>query len=217
MLLIFDLDKKRLVQSVGVDVALTTIEAKRGSGEEVSIQLVKAGQVFEMDEENELRFVAKKSGEYDSDPLVSTQDFEWDELSQQYRAEISYITTPLNALFAVDGNPANDVPQIIIALEVGWRPNNSSSWRRSENDVELILRNNYLRDDDGAPDTEEPESETWLRDRAVRHDESQSLTDAAADQARQNIKMVYDATKGGFIVTLADGSDVFLVVAEVPA
>lgn len=220
MLLYFDLDLKKVVTAPGSQLELTqSVEAKRGQEEELAIVCIRAFNIVQLGDNEQLKAVIKPRGKYDGDALVSVSGdaFTWDAASQLYRAQINYEVSALDTLFFIDDNPDNDVASLSLALELGHRLNNSAKWRRSENNIDLLLNNNYLRDDAGAPDPEDIESEEFISDRAVRHDQAQTLTDAAADQARQNLKMVYDATKGGIIWTLEDGTDVFIPVTAMPA
>jgi hypothetical protein len=85
----------------------------------------------------------------------------WDATAQLYRTTLSYITTALNTSFQVDGNAANDVASVDLHIQVGIRDAGDDNWRCNSNPVDLTLRNNVLRDDDGTPSAL-PDAEAWL-------------------------------------------------------
>jgi hypothetical protein len=155
MLLIFDKDRKKCVEAVGSSKPVSRVEGKRGYEEELAVQVVQGGEVVELNVGEELGFTIKQQGKYDTDPPLVTgagADFTWDATSQLYRATVNYVTEALDALFDVDGVDTDDVGSLTLAIEIGWRPGGAlTKWRRSENDITLILRNNYLREEDGTP------------------------------------------------------------------
>jgi hypothetical protein len=163
MLLTFDLDRKKCVEAVGSARVISAVEGKRGYDEELAVQLVRAGVVYELQGTEELGYAIKSRGKYDMDPLVSGSgsDFVWDETSQLYRASVNYVTPALDALFFVDVDANNDVASLPLAIEIGWRSAPLENWKRNENDVLLTLRNNYLREEDGTP-AGEPDPVLWL-------------------------------------------------------
>jgi hypothetical protein len=152
MLLIFDLDRKKCVEAVGSARPVSQVEGKRGYDEEVAVQLVRGGEVVELGASEELGYAIKEKGKYDTDPALvegSGADFVWDATSQLYRASANYVSTALDTLFAVNASDTDDVGSLALAIEIGWRATSVANWRRSENDITLTLRNNYLREEDG--------------------------------------------------------------------
>ena len=104
MRLILDLDNQLLVSAAGTTAPASSVAAKRSSVGVVGIQVVQGGALV-TDEvaDLELKFVAKRTEEYDQTPLVTTQAFAWQADRGQYEAPVNWITTTLNALFGVQG------------------------------------------------------------------------------------------------------------------
>lgn len=187
MLLIFDIDRKLTVKSEGSSSPVSSITAKRGGEEEVLVK-IQRNDTFITEEAADLllKFVVKPVGEYDEDPLAATEAFAWDASSLAYRANISYVTVALNTLFNVDGNGANDIPFLTLGAEIGFKFDAGDEWKRSENNMTLTLRNNYLRDEDGTP-SGLPGPIDFLDAHAVRYDAAQSLSSGQRKQARDNL------------------------------
>jgi hypothetical protein len=165
MRLVLDLDVMFLVKSPGSQVPERGVEGIRGHESPIELQLVKAGQPVELDANQQLKYVAKLEGEYDSDPAAAVEGDDsvwiWDATAELYRTTVSYITAALNTAFQVDGNAANDVASLDLHIGVGIRDAGDDNWRCNSNPVDLTLRNNVLRDDDGTP-IALPDAEAWL-------------------------------------------------------
>lgn len=94
----------------------------------------------------------------------------------------------------------DDVASITLAIEVGWKCDSGDPWTPTENAVALTLNNNYIRDDDGAP--EDPAgsvSDDWFDDRGVRHDEimSPALSQNSRTTHLENGQPLINALTGG--------------------
>lgn len=109
-----------------------------------------------------------------------------------------------------------DVPSVELAIEIGFKFDSGDDWKSSENEVTLTLRNNYIRDDDGAPaDPAEAAALAWLDDNAVLHSQAQSLSGGSKTQALDNLgvstfiqTLLDDANAAAALVTLgAQASD----------
>lgn len=96
-----------------------------------------------------------------------------------------------------------DLKQLDAWLEVEWTV--AGTVERAA--TPATIANAYIRSADDAPDPVEEASETWLSDRAVRYDEEQTLTDAEAAQALENIGVTI--TAGGYLRLTNAAGDVF--------
>ncbi len=100
-------------------------------------------------------------------------------------AAVDFTTTITAGTVCAD---PEDVASIALAIEVAHRADDTSAWKRSENQVALTLLNNYLRDDDGAAALAAQNAvESFVTARAVRFDLAQSLSGGAKTQAIQNL------------------------------
>lgn len=105
MQFILDIDRQLLVASAGQDTPLTAISAKRGSNGKVAMKIVQGGSLVEEEVTDLLlKFVAKDTGEFDDEPLLSTTDFEWIEERGQYEAPLNSITEELNERFGAQSD-----------------------------------------------------------------------------------------------------------------
>lgn len=71
----------------------------------------------------------------------------------------------------------------------------------------LIVQAAYHATDEEAPDPLAEASDTWLTARAVRHDEAQTLTTAAAAQALENLNITF--TAAGYLQLQNAAGDTF--------
>lgn len=144
---------------------------------------------------------------------LTTTDFK---VSETLGGSAKDFTTAITA-GSVRADP-EDISSVDLAIEVGYRFDPGDPWTSSENDVELALANNYLRNTDGAPeDPGDTASELWLDDRAVRFDKAQTLSATNMWQAFANLGWTYSASLGGITITLADGSHAFIPLTTVPS
>lgn len=166
MLLVFDIDSKRLVQAAGSQAAITSIECRRGGAEEIAIQVVTNGAPAELTgDAPSLKFQANAAGEYDvGSTTISTTTFTYDSVAELYRGYINWIDGgALDALFVDNDDPDDDVASVALEIEVAWRPDGLTEWRRSENEVDLTLLNNRIRDGVDVPSTTVSSAiYTWL-------------------------------------------------------
>lgn len=109
MLLIFDIDRKKLLASAGGTAELAEITAKRGEEEEIAIQILQDNAPVELAAPAELKVVIKEVGHYDEDPLVETTDFTYDSVSSIHRGNINWIIDVINAMFGVQ----SDTPVVV--------------------------------------------------------------------------------------------------------
>lgn len=91
-----------------------------------------------------------------------------------------------------------DVSPVNLAIEIGWRYDSGDPWHPSENEIALELRNNYLRDTDGEPDSAaEAAALLWLKEHAPVFYEAHVLSQASKVQLQENTKLLFTALTGG--------------------
>jgi hypothetical protein len=133
----------QLVTSMEADAPITALEAKRGAASPILLRLYES--VFPGDpDEIEIQLAVKEDGKYDAALAASADAWTFDGAAQGYVATISWLTTAIDTLFAVDSNPDNDKASITLMLELAWRPTSTADWQRSQT-VRLTVRNNVFR------------------------------------------------------------------------
>lgn len=152
MLFVLDLDSQKIVTSAGSQAEASSVTGKRGPVGVIAIQVVSSGVAAVAAVSGlELKFTAKALNNFDDDALATTEVFTWNATALQYRGAVSWITTALDTLFAANGDGSDDVAEISLGVELGWRTSPTDDWSLSENQVTLTLANNYIRDTDGSP------------------------------------------------------------------
>lgn len=220
MLLFFDIDSRKLIDGVGIDSPISTVEARRGADEELRVGVISNGVLSELAEGATLKAVVKPKGNYDGASLTSVapEAFVWDAETSHYVASINYVTTALDTLFAVDGNASNDVEELELGLELAHKPATATDWHRNTNNVTLTLKNNALRADDEDPiDPSERAMLEYLANHFVRHDAAQILSTTDKWRVLNNLGITYEASAGALKVTLPDGSYAWHLLTDWPS
>lgn len=148
-----DLTDNGLITAPGIPQPVTQIRFKRGRLDPLEVQFVDENGDVVHEPATSLSFVAKAQGAYDADPITVALTWEIpleaDE-DQTYRCSPGMNTAALNALFAIDADPANDVESVTLMGEINWQQ--GSSGVKSTKTFEIVVDNDVLRDEDTAPD-----------------------------------------------------------------
>jgi hypothetical protein len=138
----------------------------------------------------DLVLALKPPGQHDAPLSAQADEWDWDARLQGFRAELSTLTTPIDAAFAVDGDPTNDVASVSLMAELAWRypgPDEldpPGPWLRTQT-ISLALGNNVFRgDEESAPPAAVGAAWEWLKARLIAgsgititaDDEAQTLT-----------------------------------------
>lgn len=142
MKLYFDVETQKLVHSAGRLDPVKLIEAKRGAGEYIAVQLLLRGEPWQAPGGSEMVFVAKKPGLYDSAPLASADTWTYDSATGLYETAINYEVTELDAMMQI--GQTKQSPFIELAGEFAFSRPGLGGWRRSQA-VLLRLENNVWR------------------------------------------------------------------------
>jgi len=117
-----DIDDDTVVRSLGVPQVINAIRFKRTELVRLEVQFFRNGQVIEFDETALGIFELKPVGQYDAEPL--TGGSAWNKVSTgvntYYFFTFTLVNDALDALFFVDGNPANDIAVIPLMGEIQW-------------------------------------------------------------------------------------------------
>lgn len=182
--------------------------------EQVRIRLLSNGSSFALSAGDTISLVLKPYNLYEASvlQLVSLTSAELSD--GLYVKTFSTFTQPVLDLLAVDDDSTSNVASEVIMAALVYTPSGEEGQEAGE--FYIRLRNAVLQDGDLTPDDVDSR-DAWLTARAVRFDIAQSLTDAQQVQALTNIGAVYNATLGGFVVTLAAGVEGFIPVSTVPS
>lgn len=122
MRLFVDLDTEEVIPAPGVRDPVEQVRVKRALSTRIEIQFTRAGLVVELPNDATGIFGVKESGKYDDDYVAAA--LAWIKTGSGattvYTFTLSLINTALDTLFAVDGDPANDVAQIELMAELQW-------------------------------------------------------------------------------------------------
>lgn len=149
MKLTFDTHTGLLMQSASFLSPIDRLEAKRGDGEHLELQLLRLGVPWEAPNISEFRFVVKPQAQWSADPCALADTWTWSSSLAAYEAPINYVTSALNTLLRIGGSdPENG--SIDMMAELAWRPTSAQSWRRSQT-LPFRLHNNVWRGGESAP------------------------------------------------------------------
>lgn len=122
MRLFVDLDSQNLTQLSGINQSVGTLGFKRSSSASIEVVFSRAGIIQELPGDAQGIFGIKETNRFDADYV--TASLSWVKTgsgtSTIYSFSIPLINSALNALFHVDGDPSNDVPQITLMGELQW-------------------------------------------------------------------------------------------------
>jgi hypothetical protein len=149
MKLTFDTNADLLMRSASFLSPIEQIEAKRGDGEHLELQLLRLGLPWEAPNISQFRFVVKPQGKWSADPHALADTWTWSSTLQGYEAPINYVTSALNQLLRI-GDADHENGHIDLMAELAWRPTSAQSWRRSQT-VPFRLHNNVWRGSESAP------------------------------------------------------------------
>lgn len=164
MLLTLNTDTNTLVVGPGCTTPVFLLEARRGDGEDIQLQLLRSGEIWEAPGVAQFVFVAKRPRDFDGPACAMAPHtaFAFISATQRYEAAINYVTTELNKMLQIGSDP--EAERVDLMAQVAWRPSSSASWRRSQF-VRLDLENAVWRGDETVPGGEpsEPGGGPYLR------------------------------------------------------
>ncbi|GAA5124694.1 hypothetical protein JIN84_13010 [Luteolibacter yonseiensis] len=136
-------------------------EAKRGDGTPFEVVFVRNGIIGELEADTVLTFGCKAKGKYDGPAVVLEDGFvkSGSGATTKYSASPSFNTEGLNDLFAIDGNDANDVTDVILMAEFSWKVDDGEP--TSTRTFEFKVSNDVLRGDETTPAVL-PDPEEWM-------------------------------------------------------
>ena len=162
MNLTFDTDLAALIQSPGFTSPITALIAQRGDGEHLQVTLTRLAEPWQAPAGAELRLIIKDELSSDADTLALADSFTYDSARGCYTADINYITTALDALFAADVNTVNAKAQF------AYRTSGSAKWKRSQCVAITITRELYAGLE-GSPDESEVSSDYPTLSQVIRY------------------------------------------------
>ena len=151
--------------SHNIDSEVTTIvegygtKFHRGSEELFSAVVVNTAGAVVLASGDQLKLVAKKLGERDSDPLFSVFVTSADLSGGVYSKRFSTITAAVNTLMNVDDDASNDLSDIDIDVTVTYIPTGTAG--RTGNTLQVPLEYTPFNPDDDTP-VAEPDPIAWL-------------------------------------------------------
>lgn len=150
MRVFIDLEFDRLTAGLGVAAALAQLSFKRAPALSLEVQFTRDGTVQELAPGATGVFGIKATGKYDDGYIAAS--LAWVKTgtgtSTVYTFNFTLITTPLDALFVVDGNPANDVAEITAMAEIQWVISGTIYKTQT---VKVVLANDVNRGDEALP------------------------------------------------------------------
>ncbi|HEY2681620.1 MAG TPA: hypothetical protein VGI59_09895 [Candidatus Udaeobacter sp.] len=125
MRLFIDLNTGFLTAALGATAGISELNFKRGADNSLEVQFFRDRTVVELSNDATGRMQMKPQGKYDAGPLVNAGSWTKNGTGENavYTFGFSFITGALDALFQVDGDPANDVPSIMLMAEIQWTAN----------------------------------------------------------------------------------------------
>ncbi|MBB5038273.1 hypothetical protein [Prosthecobacter dejongeii] len=146
MKIIFETTTNTLVLSSGLDSPITRLQAIRGSGETITLELLRDGVRWQAPSEDFI-FAAKPPGVYSGAALASADTWVYDVATGYYEAAITYEEAALNELLLVGASAENAA--VKLQAQFAWKRPGLGDWRRSQK-VELEIQNNVWRGDEDA-------------------------------------------------------------------
>ena len=147
MRLTIDLDTEQAIVAPGVATPVHLLNFKRSATAALEVQFTRAGLPEELPADAAGAFEMKLPGKYDAGPLVSAVS--WVKTGSGsttlYQFTFSFITGALDALFQVDGDPANDLPSLELMAELQWR---SERFVHKSQTLTVAIANDINRDKD---------------------------------------------------------------------
>jgi hypothetical protein len=137
-----------LLHSALVQTPVSRLEAKRGSGEHLVLELLRDGVPWQAPGGCQFVFVVKAPGVFAGDALASASAFTLDPAAGRYEAAITYEVAALDQRLLIGAERENS--HITLQAEVAWLRPSMGSWRRSQT-VELVLHNNVWRGSEASP------------------------------------------------------------------
>jgi hypothetical protein len=146
--LFLDLESGQLVGSLTDASALVSLEVKRGGSTPILLRVWQGALPGDVDEV-EVQLVCKEQGKYDAAIATAASVWTFDGSLQGYTSTISFLTTAIDTLFAVDSNPNNDKATISLMCELAFRESSTADWLRSQT-FRLTVLNNVFRGDEAS-------------------------------------------------------------------
>lgn len=148
----YDLDLGKLVTSPGFSTSINLVDWKRGDASQITLGFYRGTQQVLLEGTPQLKFALKPSGQFDADPVVSTDSWTLgDESNKDYIANPSFNTVELNALFNhADGDPTNDLEKVSLMFEFTWSTDGGSTWTSTET-VKSNVYNDVIKGTEGVP------------------------------------------------------------------
>jgi hypothetical protein len=174
MRIFVDLDTQKVVLGVGMSLEVTQLRFKRAPATGIEVQFTRNGIIEELPSDALGIFGVKRTDKFDDD--YTTSALSWTKTGTGsdtiYSFALSLINPALDALFFVDGNSANDVPQLTLMAELQWITGGVINKTPT---LVLLIDNDVVRDYDATPpdfilDDTDPDSPT-----AVLGDDNQPL------------------------------------------
>lgn len=150
MRIFIDLDTQKVIASPGLVQEITELHFKRSPYANVEVQFTRNGTVIELPEPATGIWGIKTQGKYDDDYVTAA--LAWVKTgsgeSTVYTFIFTFITTPLDALFFVDGDPANDVPSLTLMGELQWTTGGSTLKSPT---IQIVVANDVNRGGETVP------------------------------------------------------------------
>lgn len=147
MRLYADLDNQQLIQNAGNGNAVRSITLRRSPSLPVEVRFATAGALTDPGAP-EIYFVLKTQDKYDEDPPILLNG-SWTKTgtgsAAYWTATLNLVTTALDALFVVDGDDSNDVPEVELMGELVWVIDGEQG---SSGRLAVTITNNVYRGDE---------------------------------------------------------------------
>ena len=153
----YDLDLGQLVQTPGYPNAVNRVDFKRGDAAEIRLGFYQGGRQVSIGSGALLRFALKPSEKYDSDAVVFSDSWTYeDDNTPEYYCNPSFNTVELNALFNhVDGDLDNDLPSVDLMFEITWSVDNEVTWTSTDT-ISARVFNDVIKGVEGVPTSGSP-------------------------------------------------------------
>jgi hypothetical protein len=203
--LFVDLDTLALIDGPGFRNPAPPLRFKRGDAALLEVVFLAGGSTPVTIGDAELlqiQFGVKILNGYDTGYLV--QSSQWTKPADGspdpvYRATPSFNTAELNAALHLGGVGGAELASIVLMGEITWRQGTGEP--TSTRTFAVIVENDVNRGDEGTP-LVLPTPEDWLTERALRHDLTQTLTNAGKYRAQRNLRAAGNLQKSVSIAAL---------------
>lgn len=174
------------------EISLSFAYIKRAERVTFSVSLTSDGAAYTLPANSTLTLTVKPDAQGDADALLIINSFTESATSGTYTASAQLSSIELDTYLAINNNTADDEAYKDIALDINY--STSSVMQAKSDTASLILKPDVGSEDDGTPSSV-ADPDTYVANRAVLYDRSQSLSAGQKLQAVTNQGLNLTASK----------------------